>query len=403
MKQKIRVLKYGGTSVATNEKIIEIAKYLKCQNEKLIVVVSAMNKTTDELIKQIKNISKTPPKEELDLLLSLGEQKTIALMSTALKTIGVKSKFLNAYSLNLTTIGEHTKAKIKNIDSQKILNYLQDFDVLVIAGFQGLDENTKQITTLGRGGSDLSAVALGACLNTSVEIYTDTTGVFTLDPRINANAKQILQLTYEEMMEMSIKGSGVLESRSVALGKKYNIEIYLAKSLSKYKGTLITNKGDKMENKVISGISLDQDVLQVKISNFNVLIENISNLFTKIASLNINIDMISNDNCNMISFTCNKNEINEIEKLKIELEKKYKDINIKINMNLAKVSLIGIGMNQESGVGSRVFKSLAENKINLNLITTSNISISLLVDKNKSIKCVNALAQEFNLVEDKNV
>lgn len=395
--KNIRVLKYGGTSLANLEKIQKIAEYISKQNEKIVVVVSAMNKTTDELLNQIFTLDKEPPKHEIDMLISTGEQNSAALLATAINFYNKLAISSNAHSLNIKSCGPHTKAKIQDIDVEKIYTYLEKFDVIVVTGFQGIDEVSGEITTLGRGGSDLSAVAIASILGVDVEIYTDTTGVFTIDPRINAKAKQIDYLTYDEMMEMAIKGSGVLEPRSVALAKKYKTKIYLAKSMSKIKGTYVVSEEKLMEKKVISGISIDKDIIYVKIENFDSNNKNMKLLFDLISKFNINVDMISQNELKTIGFTCDENEKSEIIKLSSELQKSLANLKIKITNDLNKVSLIGIGMNQESGIASRVFNCLATIDVNTKLITTSNISISLLVNENNALNCANILTKEFNL------
>ena len=343
MKQ-VSVLKFGGSSVGTIDKIKDISTYLKKRvenNEKLIVVVSAMGKTTDELLKQVEKITDNPDVRELDTLLAIGEQNTISLMAITLNELGVRARSLTGIQAGIKTFGQHTKSRIADIDADFLNGQLEGFDILVVAGFQGYNENL-EITTLGRGGSDTSAVALAAAIGASCEIYTDVTGVFGTDPRIYKAARQLSQVSYEEMLELSALGAGVLETRCVEIAKNYNVPLYLAKTLSDTKGTWIMANTDLLEKKVVTGVALDRDILHV-------------------------------------TLTCSDIGTNFVEEL------------------FNQVSIVGSGMRDVSGVAARAFRLLCSNGINFYQVTTSEISISYAIDKDISEKAVILLCKEFNI------
>ena len=399
---KVSVLKFGGTSVGSIEKIKNISNYLKMRvenDEKLVVVVSAMGKTTDELLKQVEKITDNPDVRELDTLLAVGEQNTISLMAISLNEIGIKARSLTGMQAGIRTFGQHTKSKIAGIDDNFLWGQLDKFDILVVAGFQGFNEN-QEITTLGRGGSDTSAVALAAALGVSCEIYTDVTGVFGTDPRVYKDAKQLSQVSYEEMLELSALGAGVLETRCVEIAKNYGVDLYLAKTLSETKGTWIMANTDLLEKKVVTGVALDKEILHVTLTCSDMKINFVEELFNQLDKFSVNIDMISQVVVGKyinISFTCKDTDRNFLNQILDSLNDKFSNIDYSIRTDCAKVSIVGSGMRDVSGVAARAFRVLSSNDINFYQVTTSEISISYAIDKGISEKAVVSLCKEFNI------
>ncbi len=399
----IIVQKYGGTSVGSIEKIKAVAKRVIAEKERgnsIVVVVSAMGKTTDQLVELSKKISQNPCKRDLDMLLSTGEQVSISLLSMAFQEYGYDSISLTGFQAGIITKGPYTKNKISDIDIRKIKNYLNKEKIVVVAGFQGINEEG-DITTLGRGGSDTTAVALAAKLECECSIYTDVEGVYSVDPRLYKHAKKLNTISYEEMIEMASLGSGVMETRAVEIGWKYKVPIYVASSSENIKGTYIKEYDKTMEEKVITGLSLNNDIVMITINNILFKSSNIADIFEKVAKENINVDMISqtsplNKRVN-ISFTISKEDSHLIKKVMREIKSKNKELEILIEENISKISLIGIGMMNQSGVTGRVFRALANNKIEFRQVTTSEISISYTLDSINRERAVNVLAREFNL------
>lgn len=399
---RVTVLKFGGSSVATIEKIKDISEYLKSRTEngeKLIVVVSAMGKTTDTLLEQAAKITSNPDIRELDTLLAVGEQNTISLMAINLNHIGVPARSLTGMQAGIKTFGQHTKSRIADIDSDFLLKQFEEFDVLVVAGFQGVNEN-KEITTLGRGGSDTSAVALAAAIGAPCEIYTDVTGVYGTDPRIYPAAKQLEQVSYEEMLELSALGAGVLETRCVEIAKNYHVPLYLAKTLSKTKGTWIMENIDLLEKKVVTGVALDKNILHVTLTCNGCSSNFVEELFNQLDEQSVNIDMISQvvvgDNIN-ISFTCKTTDEFFLEKVLQSLSESFPTIESNIRRDCAKLSIVGSGMRDVSGVAARAFRLLGENNITFYQVTTSEISISYAIDSENAEKAVKLFCEEFNI------
>ncbi len=304
---KIVVQKYGGSSVADTTKIMKIAERLKQKvndGNKLAVVVSAMGKTTNKLLKLSEEITKKPSPRELDMLVTTGEQIAASLLTMALIEIGIKAKSLNAFQAGISTTSNHTDANIKDIATEKLKNFLNNNDVIIITGFQGITKD-HDITTLGRGGSDTSAVAIASALNAPCEIYSDFPGIFTTDPRLFPEAKKLKHITYDEIMEMSRLGANVLHPRAVEIAKKYNTPLYCGATFSDEEGTIIDNK-ENLENPVVTGMSIMVKQTQVTITNLPTDHAVVNNIFAYLGERNINIDMISiihlNDNLNL-SFT----------------------------------------------------------------------------------------------------
>ena len=396
----ILVHKYGGTSVGTTEKIKRIAKRVIAEKEKgndMVVVVSAMGKTTDYLVEMSKEIAINPNKREMDLILSTGEQVSIALLSMAFQEFGYDAIALTGFQAGIKTYGPHTKNKILDIDDEKIKNYLKEGKVVVVAGFQGVNENG-DITTLGRGGSDTTAVAIAAKLGCPCHIYTDVDGIYSVDPRLYKEAKKLDVISYEEMMEMASLGAGVMEPRAIEIGCKYNIPIYVASSINDVGGTYIKEYDEKMEGNIVTGLSVCDDILMVTVSHILYNLDHVATLFEKLAIENVNADMISQtapvDGYINVSFTAPKDDLFIIEKVMRDLEGK---VEISIENEITKISVVGIGMRNQSGVSGRLFRILADNEISFRQVTTSEISISYTIDKKDKEKAVRALSNELNL------
>ncbi|WP_315120627.1 aspartate kinase [uncultured Clostridium sp.] len=397
------VQKYGGSSVGTIDKIMAVAKRIierKESGDGVVVVVSAMGKSTDQLIGMAKEISQNPNKRELDMLMSTGEQISIALLSMALQELGHPSISLTGFQAGITTEGAHTKNRIKDINIENVKKHLEDGKIVIVAGFQGIDENG-DITTLGRGGSDTSAVALAAKLNCTCEIYTDVDGIYNVDPRMYPNAKKLDTISYEEMMEMASLGAGVMEARAVEIACKYNVPIYVALNNGEKLGTYIKEYDETMEDRMITGLTASDDVLMVTINNVPYKAKNIATIFDRIAKHNVNIDMISQtaplDGYVNLSFTTSKEDIYTIDEITKELKKEIRSIEVYKEENITKISVIGIGMMKQSGVAAKVFCIFSNNDIEFKQVTTSEISISYTIDSKDKQKAVAALARELNL------
>jgi len=394
---KIVVQKYGGSSVAEVEKIKNVAKRIAKkikEKVKLVVVVSAMGKTTDNLIKLSKEVAKNISPRELDMLLTTGEQVSASLLSMALNDIGIKSKSLNAFQAGIMTTGDFTQARIKNLKTKKIKRLLEENDAIIVTGFQGITEEG-EITTLGRGGSDTSAVALSAALNGKCEIYSDVAGIYTTDPRIHPTAKKIKAITYDEMLEMSSLGAKVLHSRSVEIAKKYGITIYCGSTFSDEEGSYVMKKN--IEEPVVTGLSVMDNQTQVTLSNLSQDYNLVQKIFNKVAKEGLNIDMISvisNEGLN-ISFTIIEEKKTHVEKALSQILKTMKGLNVNYHSGYSKISIVGIGMKSSSGVASKFFKSLAN--VPIKLVTTSEIKISCLVEEQFKEKAVKALVKAFEL------
>ena len=399
----IIVHKYGGSSVSTTEKIINIAKYLgnvKDQGNDVVVVVSAMGKMTDELIKLANEITDRPNLREMDRLMSIGEQKTIALLSIALQNLGYNAISLTGEQAGIKTIGHHTKNRIDCINGEIIKSHLNQGKIVVVAGFQGVNEKG-DVTTLGRGGSDTSAVALAASLKAKCEIYTDVDGIYSIDPRVYPEARKIPFISYDEMMELAFLGAGVMEPRAVELGNKYEVEIYVGKSLGEKNGTIITSKEKVMEKQLITGISINENTLMVNIEKIPTYAKNVYAIFEEAEKHGINIDMISQNDVSSeegsFAFTCPKTDKESLEKIDVILKKEFPEISFIINPYVSKVSIVGVGLVSSIGVAARAFKVLAENNISFHQVSTSEISISMIIDEVMAKEVARLLAKEFNI------
>ena len=395
----IVVQKYGGSSVSNTDKIKYIAKKIIERKEidsKIVVVVSAMGDTTDDYIKMAKDIAEKPDKRELDVLMSTGEMISASLLSMALNAKGCDSVSYSAYQLDITTSGSHGKSQINDIDVNKIEKSLEEGKVVIVTGFQGVNDEG-DITTLGRGGSDTSAVALAVKLKGKCEIYTDVDGIYSTDPRKYTDAKKLQEIEYEEMLELASLGAQIMHSRSIELAQKYGIEIYVGLSCSDEIGTYIRGGNDmKLEERAITGLATSDDDICITIKNIES--ENIAGLFEGIANKGISIDMISQtspiDNDTTVSFTIPKEELSECK----SIVKDYsEDKNIIIDENITKFSLVGLGMKNTYGVASKVFKIFKENNIGIKLITTSEIRITCAINIDDKQVAIEKIAKAFDL------
>ena len=400
---KIIVIKFGGTSVANVEKIKNLSSIIKnyYKKYKLIVVLSAMAGATDNLQKLIDEIN-YPPSQENDLVITSGEQVTIGLLSMLLNKMRIKAMPLLGWQVPIITDSCFEKAKILNIDTKNIINYFKDFDVIVLAGFQGIDRNGK-ITSLGRGGSDTTAVAIASALNAErCDIYTDVEGVYSADPNLVKNAKKIEKISYEEMLEMSSTGAKILQTRSVELAMKNNLTLQVLSSMTGNKGTLIVNEKQLIEKEIVSGVSYSKNESKITISGVPDKPGISASIFGILSKNNINVDMIvqniSQDGISAnMTFTVHSNDMELSKKL---LEEKYKDLNYKnitTDSDVAKISVIGMGMMSQTGVAEKMFQTLADNKINILAISTSEIKISVLIAKKYTEDAIKSLHTVYNL------
>lgn len=388
---KLRVQKYGGTSVGSAERILKVAKRIKNDLESvdhLVVVVSAMGDTTDDLIRLAHSITKSPSPREMDMLLSTGEQVSIALLSMALQAEGIRAISMTGGMSGIETTGHHRKAKILNIDDVRIKEALKVNEVVIVAGFQGVTEDGA-ITTLGRGGSDTTAVALAAALGADLcEIYTDVSGVYSSDPRDVAKARQLLEIDYDEMLEMAKLGAGVLHPRSVEIGRKYSIPIVVRSTFNNEKGTLIKEIGT-MEKVEVRGVALDDHIARISVTQVPDRPGIAFELFSALALKSVPVDMIiqnlNHNDQNDISFTISEDDLVDA----LEVCESFQNTHaphseILYKLNTAKLSIIGTGICGHTEVASKLFKTLYEAQVNIEMISTSEIRISCLIDRNQA-------------------
>jgi aspartate kinase len=404
------VQKYGGSSVADIDRIKKVAKRIISNKKKgndLIVIVSALGKTTDNLRKLASQINPvSPPEREMDVLTSTGEQISIALLAIAIDSQGFKSISFTGQQAGIITDSIHTKAKIVSITgTNKIKKELKKGNIVIVAGFQGIDEKN-DITTLGRGASDLTAVALAASLKADIcEIYTDVEGIYTARPQIVKDARKLKSISYEEMMELAGTGAKVMQLRSVEYAKNFGVDIHVRSSFNKRKGTIITKEENILEKTVISGISYTKDEAKISIMDVPDYPGIAAKIFTKIAEKNINIDMIiqniSENKKSDISFTVIDEDFPKALRAVKDIAKKIGAKEVKSDKGIAKVSIIGVGMRSHPGVAAKMFQALAKNKINIEMISTSEIKISCVIRKNLAEKAVRAIHKNFNLKKKK--
>lgn len=397
----IIVQKYGGTSVGTAEKIMNVARRIirtKKAGNAVVVVISAMGGTTDQLVDLAKSITDYPPKREMDMLLSTGEQVSISLLAMAIQKLGVPAISFTGTQVGILTDSEHTSARILSISTKKMKEYLKKNHVVIVAGFQGMDKDYN-ITTLGRGGSDTSAVALAAVLKGTCEIYTDVDGIFTADPRIVNNAKILDKISHDEILEMASMGAKVLHLRAVEFAKKYNVKLVVRSSLNNKKGTKISREDNVMEETVITGVTHKDTDIKMSVLNIPDSPGVASKIFGALADKNINVDMIiqsiGHDKKSDISFTINKdNQKDAVEALN-PVVKKMKGKGISVDKEIGIVSIVGVGMKSHPGVASKMFDILAKNKINIDSISTSEIKVSCIIDKKNLKKAVKEIHKGF--------
>lgn len=398
------IQKYGGTSVADAVRVKEVAKrVLKYKNEgyDVIVVVSAPAGTTDSLIRRAYELSETPNKRELDMLLTSGEQISIASLAIAIEALGKKAVSLNAFQVDFKTTDEHTKATILNINTDIIREKLSEGNVVVFAGFQGITENN-EITTLGRGGSDTTAVALGAALKADeVEIYTDVDGVYTADPRVVKNPKKLNTISYQEMLEMAASGAKVLHPRAVEIAARYGIKIHLRSSFDDSTGTIVKEKGDEsMEQVKIIGITSTKNEGKITLSGVPDKPGIAAKVFSKLAKAKINTDIILQSSSvtkefNNISYTVSIDDLKEAVEISQELKEELGAEGVSYDANIAKISAIGIGLKTHYETTAEIFDTLAENGINIDMISCSEINVSCIIKEEDVNKAVRALHEKF--------
>ena len=398
------VQKYGGSSVANVERIQHVARRIveaKKTGCALVVVVSALGDTTDELIDLVHKITHEPNEREMDMLLSTGEQVSVALLAIAIHQLGVKAISFTGPQVGIITDRFHTKARILDINTARIQKALKGGHVVLVAGFQGKTVS-EEITTLGRGGSDLTAVALAKALRAKrCEIYTDVDGVYTADPRIVPDARKIDEISYDEILELASLGAKVMHSRSVEVGKKFNVPIYVRNSAHHGEGTLITKETKKMEEILVSGVALTEDEAKVTIYQVPDRPGVAAKIFERLARANINIDMIiqnkTQTNTTDISFTVFKNELARALHVVKETAKELGAKQVVCDENIVKVSVVGVGMRSHSGIAAKMFAALARKKINIQMISTSEIKISCVIDGKRGKEAVRAIHDEFEL------
>ena len=400
---KLVVMKFGGTSVGSIDKIKNVANIVEKQlnDKKLIIVLSAMSGVTNKMQEYIDQIESNEIIEN-DLILTSGEAVSVGLLSAILKKRNIKSVPLLGWQIPIITDSNHQKAKILNIDKVRIEQYLKNYDVIVVAGFQGVDLDGN-ITSLGRGGSDTTAVAVAAAVNADrCDIYTDVEGVYTTDPNLEPKAKKINKLAFEEMLEMSSTGAKVLHTRSVELAMKNNLTLQVLSSITNQSGTLVVDENKLIEKEIVSGVSYSNNESKLTLSGIADKPGISATIFGLLANENINVDMIvqntSQDGVTAnITFTVPNSEIHNAKKL---IEEKQNLINFKsieTNTNISKISVIGMGMMSQSGVAKKMFSTLADNSINILAISTSEIKISVLIDEKFTKIAVKSLHEAYNL------
>ncbi len=395
------VQKYGGTSVGTLERIKEVAKRVakrKREGNDIIVVVSAMSGETNKLTKMAYSLSDNPKRREMDLLLSSGERVTSALLAILLTDMGYETIAMSGRQAGIMTDGVHTKARIEHIDKSHIENELKKGLIVVVAGFQGITE-VGEVSTLGRGGSDLSAVAIAGALDADIcEIYTDVDGIYTTDPRIEPKAKKLKQISYDEMLELASLGAKVLQERSVELAKKLNVNLVTRSSFNNNEGTYILKEEDIMEKPLVSGIALDKNQARITLRGVSDKPGIAAEIFRKLAEDGVNVDMIIQnvgiDGTTNLGFTIPENELDITKKAMEEIEASE---SLEFDQHVVKVSVVGVGMKSHSGVACTAFDTLADENINIEMISTSEIKVSMVIHEKYGELAVRALHDAYKL------
>ncbi|MBC8596650.1 aspartate kinase [Qingrenia yutianensis] len=399
------VQKFGGSSVADKERVFNVAKRIIETYKKgnsVVVVVSAQGDTTDDLIEKAAEISKNPSKREMDMLLSTGEQISISLLAMAIHELGYPAISLTGWQVGLTTDTSYSNARISKISADRIKKELEHKNIVVVAGFQGINKY-EDITTLGRGGSDTSAVALAAALGADLcEIYTDVDGVYTADPRIVKNAKKMDVISFDEMLELASMGANVLHNRSVEMAKKYNVNLCVRSSLNNNEGTVV-KEVNNMEKMLVKGVAHDLDVARISLCDIEDKPGVAFKVFSLLAKNGINVDIIlqsiGRENKKDISFTVSKSNMQKAVELLCANKEVIGFEDLKAADSFAKVSIVGAGMVNNPGVASSMFEALCEAGINIHMISTSEIKVSVLISEKNAEKAVNAICDKFNLAE----
>ena len=404
----IVVQKYGGSSVGDVERMKRVAARIvatRREGHEVVVVVSAMGDTTDELVDMAAQINRRPPQRELDILLTAGERISMSLLAMAIEDLGVSARSFTGSQAGIITDTVHGKARILAVTPERVREALDGGHVVIVAGFQGVSRDTHDITTLGRGGSDTTAVALAAALQADAcEIYTDVDGVYTADPRIVPAARKLDRLAYEEMLELAAQGAKVLQVRSVEFGRNHGVRIHVRSSFNGSEGTWIVPQEDMVEDAIISGVAHDTSEAKVTVVGVPDRPGVAAGMFTALADANINVDMIvqniSSDGHTDISFTLPRGEIDQATEL---LDSRLPDIGAErliVNPSVAKVSLVGAGMKTHPGVAARMFAALSRAGVNIQMISTSTIRVSVIIDDAQVDDAVRAVHAEFGLGAD---
>ncbi|MBN2816246.1 MAG: aspartate kinase [Campylobacterales bacterium] len=398
------VQKFGGTSVGDLQRIQNVANRVsesKKAGHDIVVVVSAMSGETNKLIGYAEHFAKNPAQPEMDMLLSAGERVTASLLSIALQEMGHEATAMTGRKAGIVTDHHHTKARIENIDPTTMNEALQDGKIVVVAGFQGVNEEG-DVTTLGRGGSDLSAVAIAGALKADLcEIYTDVSGIYTTDPRIEPKARKLDKISYDEMLELASLGAKVLQNRSVEMAKKLNVNLVTRTSFSNEEGTLITKEENIMEAPLVSGIALDRNQARISLMGVKDRPGIASDIFTKLAQAEVNVDMIiqnkAHDGATNIDFTVPVSDLFDAKKVVDEFVSIGEIKADSYNEDICKVSVVGVGMRSHTGVAAKAFSTMAVNNININMIATSEIKISMVIDEKYAEIAVRGLHDAYEL------
>lgn len=395
------VKKFGGTSVGNTERIFNVAK--RCiedwqRGNDVVVVLSAMGKYTDELIDMAKQVNENPPKREMDMLFTIGEQMSVSLMAMAMNSLKVPAISLNAFQVAMHTTSVYGNARLKRIDVERIRHELEQRKIVIVTGFQGINKYD-DYTTLGRGGSDTTVVALAAALNADAcEIYTDVDGVYTADPRKVKTARKLDTITYDEMLELATLGAGVLHNRSVELAKKFGVQLVVRSSLNFSEGTIV-KEDTGMEKMLVSGVAADADSARVAVVGLEDTPGVAFKLFNLLAKNDINIDMIlqsvGRHGTKDITFTCSDENADKAEEIIKNNIGKFESIDV--NKNVAKVSIVGAGMQSNAGVAAKMFEALYDENINIRMISTSEIRVTVLIDEQYTERAMNAIHDKFAL------
>jgi len=398
------VQKFGGTSVGDLDRIQNVANRVSATSKAgndVVVVVSAMSGETNKLVGYAEYFSKNPASAEMDMLLSAGERVTASLLAIALQEMGHNSTAMTGRKAGIVTDVHHTKARIERIDTEVMKNAIKNGKIIVVAGFQGVNEEG-DVTTLGRGGSDLSAVAIAGALKADLcEIYTDVSGIYTTDPRIEPKAKKLDQISYDEMLELASLGAKVLQNRSVEMAKKLNVNLVTRTSFSNEEGTLITKEENIMEAPLVSGIALDRNQARISLMGVKDRPGIASDIFNRLATAEVNVDMIiqnkAHDGATNIDFTVPVSDLRDAKEI-VDVFVKDGEISAdSYNEEICKVSVVGVGMRSHTGVAAKAFSTMADNNININMISTSEIKISMVIDEKYAELAVRGLHDAYEL------